>query len=239
MKKLTRRQPDGLPPKQGLYDPQFEHDACGVGFVVNVNGKKSHDIVQKALQVLRNLDHRGASGSEVNTGDGAGILTQMPHGFLKEAAKKARIQLPEAGQYGSGIVFLPRNLNKRRKLEELFAGIVQSEGQRLLGWRTVPTDNSSLGETARSCEPLMRQAFIGRDPAITDDLAFERKLYVIRKRAFNEIRCSTIDGAADWYVCSLSSRTMVYKGMLLTMQLEKYFPDLLNPAFESALASEL
>ena len=235
MKKLTRIQPDGLPPKQGLYDPQFEHDACGVGFVVNVNGKKSHDIVQKALQVLRNLDHRGASGSEVNTGDGAGILTQMPHGFLKEAAKKARIQLPEAGQYGSGIVFLPRNLNKRRKLEELFAGIVQSAGQRLLGWRTVPTDNSSLGETARSCEPLMRQAFIGRDPAITDDLAFERKLYVIRKRAFNEIRCSTIDGAADWYVCSLSARTMVYKGMLLTMQLEKYFPDLLNPAFESAL----
>jgi len=233
--KLNQLQPNGLPPKQGLYDPQFEHDACGVGFVVNVNGKKSHEIVQQALQVLRNLDHRGASGSEVNTGDGAGLLIQVPHAFLKEACKKARIQLPDAGQYGTGIIFLPRNLTRRRKLEELFANIVQSEGQQVLGWRTVPTDNSSLGETARGCEPFMRQVFVRRDPSITDDLAFERKLYVIRKRAFNEIRSSTIDGAGDWYVCSLSARTMVYKGMLLTEQLEKYFPDLLNPALESAL----
>jgi glutamate synthase (NADPH/NADH) large chain len=233
--KLTSLQPNGLPPKQGLYDPQFEHDACGVGFVVNVNGRKSHEIVRQALQVLRNLDHRGAAGSEANTGDGAGLLIQVPHTFLKEACKKTRIQLPDAGQYGTGLFFLPRNLTKRRRLEELFAGIVQSEGQKLLGWRTVPTDNASLGETARSCEPVMRQVFIGRDPSLTDDLAFERKLYVIRKRAFNEIRASTIEGAGDWYACSLSARTMVYKGMLLTEQLEKYYLDLQNPAMESAL----
>ena len=233
--KDRRKQLNDLPPKQGLYDPRFEHDACGVGFVVNVNGKKSHTIVQQALQVLRNLDHRGAAGSEINTGDGAGILIQVPHTFIKDAAKKARLQIPEPGQYGTGIVFLPRNLSKRRRLEEIFAGIVQSEGQNLIGWRTVPTDNSSLGETAKSCEPFMRQVFIGRDPSIADDLAFERKLYVIRKRAYSEIRTSTIDGAESWYLASLSARTIVYKGMLLTEQLEKYFPDLASPLMESAL----
>jgi len=224
-----------LPAKQGLYDPAFEHDACGVGFVVDMKGRKSHRIVEQAVQILVNLDHRGAAGSEPNTGDGAGILIQVPHAFNKEVCKKARITLPEAGQYGTGIFFLPKNLTKRRKLEEIFANIVQSEGLTLLGWRTVPTDNSSLGETAKACEPAMRQVFIARDPAITDELAFERKLYVIRKRAYSEIRCSTMDGAAEWYVVSLSARTMVFKGMLLTDQLAKYFPDLAHPAMESAI----
>ena len=187
------------PAKQGLYDPWFEHDACGVGFVVDIKGRKSHKIVQDALQILRNLDHRGASGSEVNSGDGAGILIQMPHGFLAEACKKAKISLPGPGQYGSGLVFMPRNQTKRRILEARFAQIVQSEGQQLLGWRTVPTDNSSLGDTAKASEPFMRQVFIGRDPSLTDDMAFERKLYVIRKRAYSEIRASTLDGAEYWY----------------------------------------
>jgi glutamate synthase (ferredoxin) len=233
------------PGKQGLYDPAYEHDACGVGFVVDIKGRKSHHILRQGLQVLTNLDHRGACGCEVNTGDGAGVLMQMPHKFLVAAARKARIELPAPGKYGCGIVFLPRNPTLRRRIEERFEQIVQSEGQSVLGWRTLPTNNSMLGETARSCEPLMRQVFVGCNPALGSDagddaaardLIFERKLYVIRKRAYNEIRTSTLEGAAAWYVASLSHRTLVYKGMLLTQQLAAYFPDLNDPLLETALA---
>jgi len=226
----------GWPVKQGLYDPWFEHDACGVGFVVDIKGRKSHKILADGLQVLRNLDHRGASGAEANTGDGAGVLLQMPHTFLAEACKAARFTLPPAGEYGCGLIFLPRNPTVRRKIEERFEQMVQSEGLTFLGWRTVPTNSSSLGDTARSCEPFMRQVFIGRNPAVTDDMAFERKLYVIRKRAYTEVRISTIDGAEYWYVASLSFKTLVYKGMLTTEQLDQYFPDLRNPLMETALA---
>ncbi len=223
------------PAKQGLYDPAFEHDACGVGFVADMHGRKSHQILQQALQVLTNLDHRGAAGSEPNTGDGAGVLLQMPHKFLLEAAKKARFTLPAAGEYGCGIIFLPRNPTVRRKIEQAFERIIQSEGQHFLGWRTVPTNNASLGETAKSCEPFMRQIFIGRGDGVTDEITFERKLYVIRKRSYSEIRTSTMAGAEQWYVTSLSSRTLVYKGMLLTDQLAQYFPDLSDPAMETAI----
>ncbi|HEV8073957.1 MAG TPA: glutamate synthase subunit alpha, partial [Opitutaceae bacterium] len=228
--------PSGRPAKQGLYDPWFEHDACGVGFVVDMKGRKSNQILLQALQVLKNLDHRGASGSEPNTGDGAGVLLQMPHRFLQEACKKARISLPGPGEYGSGLVFLPQKATMRRRLEELFGQIVQSEGQVMLGWRTVPTSNASLGATAKSSEPFIRQVFIGRNPNLTDDMAFERKLYVIRKRAYAEIRTATIDGGEFWYLPSLSYKTIVYKGMLLTEQLPGYFLDLQNPAMETALA---
>ena len=228
----------GLPPKQGLYDPWFEHEACGVGFVVDMHGRKSHQTIADGLQVLRNLDHRGASGAEINTGDGAGILIQMPHKFFADVCKAptSRITLPEAGQYGTGLIFLPRNPTVRRKVEEKFEQVVQAEGQVFLGWRTVPTNSASLGDTALSCEPFMRQAFIGRSADLTDDLAFERKLYVIRKRAYTEIRTSTISGAEYWYVASLSMRTLVYKGMLTTDQVDHYFPDLKHPLMESALA---
>ncbi len=226
----------GPPAKQGLYDPAFEHDACGVGFVVDVKGRKSHKILQQGLQVLENLDHRGASGAEVNTGDGAGLLMQIPHAFLHDAARKARIDLPAAGDYGCGLVFLPRSATLRRRIEQRFEQIVQSEGQTVLGWRTVPTQNSMLGETAKSCEPFMRQVFVGRASDVADEMAFERKLYLIRKRAYSEIRESTLAGAEYWYVCSLSSRTLVYKGMLLTLQLGQYFSDLQNPLMETALA---
>ncbi len=226
----------GPPPKQGLYDPRFEHDACGVGFIVNVKGHASHRILEQALQVLKNLDHRGACGAEVNTGDGAGVLIQMPHAFNEEVCRKARISLPKPGEYGSGIIFLPRNPTVRRKIEEKFEQVVQSEGQTVIGWRTVQTNNSMLGDTARSCEPFMRQVFIRRNPEITDELDFERKLYVIRKRAYNEIRTSTMAGAETWFVVSLSCRTMVFKGMLLTNQLDQYFTDLHNPLVETALA---
>ncbi len=234
---LPRRAP-GLPPKQGLYDPWFEHEACGVGFVVDMHGRKSHQMIADGLQVLRNLDHRGASGAEINTGDGAGILIQMPHKFFAEVCNSptSRISLPEPDQYGVGLVFLPRNPTVRRKIEEKFEQLVQAEGQTFLGWRTVPTNSASLGDTALSCEPFMRHVFIGRNPELEDDLAFERKLYVIRKRSYNEIRTSTLAGAEYWYVASLSMRTLVYKGMLTTDQVDNYFPDLKHPSMESAMA---
>ncbi len=233
--RLTRR-PQGAPGKQGLYDPWYEHEACGVGFVVDIKGRKSHRILEQAIQVLRNLDHRGACGCETNTGDGAGVLIQMPHAFLREVARKNHLQLPGPGEYGSGLIFLPRNPTLRRRIVEEFEHIVQSEGQVVLGWRTVPTNNASLGETARSGEPFIRQVFIGRGPEVRDENEFERKLFIIRKRAYSEIRESTIGGAEYWYICSLSHKTIVYKGMLLTEQLTQYYPDLRDPAVETALA---
>ncbi len=226
----------GLPAKQGLYDPWFEHEACGVGFVVNVKGKKSHEIIRQGLSILINLNHRGACGCEANTGDGAGILMQMPHTFLKEACRDARIKLPSLGEYGAGMVFLPQDPDERRQCEKIFQNIVAEEGQKFLGWRTVPTSNMSLGATARASEPFMRQVFIARNPKLKDDMDFERKLFVIRKRAANEIRGAGVKGGQYFYVASLSYKTLVYKGMLLTEQVEEYYPDLANPAMETALA---
>ncbi len=227
---------NGLPPKQGLYDPQFEHDACGVGFVVNVKGKKSHEIITQALTVLLNLDHRGACGCEVNTGDGAGILMQMPHAFLKKVCAEKNIDLPPEGQYGAGIVYLPPDAGERKECEQIFGKIVAEEGLHVIGWRDVPTDNSSLGATARASEPFMRQVFIRRNAKLTDDMAFERKLYIIRKRATNEIRRAGFPGCQYWYMASLSYKTLIYKGMLNTEQVDKYFRDLADPAMETALA---
>ncbi len=224
------------PGKQGLYDPANEHDACGFGFVADIQGRKSNAILRNAIEVLKNLDHRGACGCEVNTGDGAGVLMQMPHGFLKEAARDAHITLPEPGRYACGLIFMPRNPTQRRRIEEVFARVVQAEGQIYLGARTVPVDNSMLGETARQSEPFIRQVFIERGEDTPDEASFERKLYVIRKRAYNEIRVSTVGGAEYWYVASLSHKTLVYKGMLTTMQLDQYFPDLRDPRMETAIA---
>ncbi|MFZ1071941.1 MAG: glutamate synthase large subunit [Verrucomicrobiia bacterium] len=225
------------PPKQGLYDPQFEHEACGVGFVVNIKGKKSHTIVDQALQVLLNLNHRGACGCEVNTGDGAGILLQSPHSFFKETTKSSGFTLPSPAEYGVGMAFMPHEAAQRAECEKIFTAIVTEEGQSVLGWRTVPTNNTSLGATARASEPFMRQVFIGRNAKLADDLTFERKLYVIRKRAENAIRYSgKVKGGDYFYLPSLSFKTVVYKGMLLTGQLGEYYPDLSHPAMESALA---
>jgi len=228
--------PGGWPPKQGLYDPQYEHDSCGVGFVVHIKGKKSHQILRDALRILINLNHRGACGCEANTGDGAGILMQMPHLFFKEVCRNEKIMLPPLGDYGVAMVFLPRDGNERRTCEKMFENIVVEEGQKFLGWRVVPTHNASLGETAKAGEPFVQQAFIRRNPKLGDDLAFERKLYVIRKRAERTIRYGTARGGHLFYISSLSARTLVYKGMLLTEQMEEYFPDLKNTALESALA---
>jgi len=226
----------GIPPKQGLYDPAFEHDACGIGFVVNIKGKKSHQIVEQALTVLQNLDHRGACGCEDNTGDGAGMLLQVPHAFLQHACEGIGLQLPKPGHYGVGMIFLPPNRKQRHHCEKLLETIVHEEGQKVLGWRSVPTDNLYLGETAKSCEPVIRQIFIGRHAALKDDMAFERKLYVIRRRAENLIRYGTISGGEYFYIPSLSYKTLVYKGMLTPRQVVTFYPDLSNPLVETALA---
>ena len=206
-----------------------------MGFVVNIKGKKSHAIVQQALQVLRNLQHRGACGSEVNTGDGAGILMQVPHAFLDEACREMKIALPGPGEYGVGMVFLPPHPGERYKCEVLFEDIVATEGLQLLGWRTVPTEHSSLGQTAIASEPIVRQVFIARPDGLADDLAFERKLYVVRKLAEHGIRAAGLRGGDKFYVCSLSAKTMIYKGMLTPDQVERYYPDLTDSSLASAL----
>ncbi|MGA9377878.1 MAG: glutamate synthase large subunit, partial [Phormidium sp.] len=222
------------PQTQGLYDPQFEHDSCGVGFIVHQKGQKSHEIVEQGLTILLNLDHRGACGCEANTGDGAGILLQVPHKFLQKVTAAEGFTLPEPGAYGVGMIYSSPDPVKREKSRWLFEKIVAEEGQKVIGWRNVPTDNSSLGNTAKSNEPFVEQVFIQRSPEITDAVAFERKLYVIRKRSHIAIRTPQIDSA--WYPCSLSCRTIVYKGMLMPVQVGQYYPDLHDPDMESALA---
>ncbi len=221
------------PAKQGLYDPQFEHDACGVGFVVQMKGQKSHDIVQQALTILVNLDHRGAVGAEPNTGDGAGILMQLPHRFLQKMAAAEGFVLPEPGQYGVGMIYGSPDPKRRAQGRQLFEQVAMEAGQTVIGWRDVPTDNSSLGQTAQASEPFMQQVFIRRGENIADELAFERKLYVIRKRSHGAIRKPGID--RHWYPASISCRTLVYKGMLMPEQVAKYYPDLNDPDMESAL----
>ncbi|MGH2967759.1 MAG: glutamate synthase subunit alpha, partial [Solirubrobacteraceae bacterium] len=166
--------------KEGLYDPAFEHDACGVGFVVDIKGRQSHTIVTQALTILKNLMHRGACGCEVNTGDGCGLLLQMPHGFLARECAKLGINLPALGHYGAGLVFLPRDPAQARVCRDRFEAIISEEGQRVLGWRTVPADDTLIGASAQAVEPSFRQVFIGRSMEISDEAAFERRLYVIR-----------------------------------------------------------
>jgi len=228
------------PPPQGLYDPRFEHDACGVGFVVNIKGKRSHKLVRQAFEVVINLLHRGACGCESNTGDGAGMLLQLPHRFLCKVAGPLGIDLPSPGAYGVGMVFLPRDQTERDRVEDLFAQVVNEEGLSVLGWRDVPTDDSLLGKTAKSGEPVIRQIFIGRDPAFNDTpdahARFERKLYVIRNRVTRETDTLGFRQRDLFHIASMSSNTIVYKGMLIADQMETMFPDLSDPDVESALA---
>ncbi|MGF1603991.1 MAG: glutamate synthase large subunit [Thermosynechococcaceae cyanobacterium] len=221
------------PSQQGLYDPQFEHDACGLGFVVHQKGKKSHEIIEQALTILVNLDHRGACGCETNTGDGAGLLMQLPHKFFLKEAARLGFNLPESGQYGVGMIYASPDVQEREASRREFEKVVAAEGQKVLGWRDVPTDNSPLGNTAKASEPFMEQVFIERSADIADDMAFERKLYVLRKLAHNAIRPTGID--EHWYISTLSGRTIVYKGMLMPVQVGQYYPDLHDPDMESAL----
>ncbi len=224
----------GFPRRQGLYDPQYEKDACGVGFVVNIKGKKSHDIVCKGLQVLENLTHRGAQGADSHTGDGAGILLQTPHTFLKRVAGDVGVALPDVGEYGVGQLFLPPNTDARRLCEKLFTEIITEEGLRLLGWRDVPVKSDQIGVVARTTEPFMRQVFIARDAL--NDTQFERKLYVVRRRIEKAVAESAIHGREHFYVSSLSAHTIVYKGLLLPHQMAAYYQDLTDERMVSALA---
>jgi glutamate synthase domain-containing protein 2/glutamate synthase domain-containing protein 1/glutamate synthase domain-containing protein 3 len=227
---------NGLPRKQGLYDPRFEHDSCGVGFVVHMKGNPSHSIVEQGLTILQNLEHRGAVGAEANTGDGAGILMQVPDAFLRRVCGDQGIVLPEARRYGVGMVFLPADASERAQCEKIIAGAIAEEGQTLLGWRDVPTDDSTLGETAKEAEPVVRQFFVGASESLSDNLAFERKLYVIRQRAAHTIAGLSLSEEEGFYILSLSSRTVIYKGMLTTAQLAEFYPDLSEPDFASTLA---
>ncbi|WP_281184828.1 glutamate synthase large subunit [Trichlorobacter lovleyi] len=224
----------GVPKKQGLYDPRFEHDACGVGFVANIKGKKSHDIVQQALTILANLDHRGAVGCEHNTGDGAGILLQMPDSFLRKVCGPLGIELPEQGKYGVAMVFTSPEATERNSARHILERILHEEQLHILGWRDVPTDNSSLGNTAKAGEPLVRQLFLKPVDESLDEAAFNRKLYIANQRAIHEIRDPEVDN--HWYVSSISTRTIIYKGMLMPVQVDQYFPDLLDEEMVSALA---
>ncbi|HXV69110.1 MAG TPA: glutamate synthase large subunit [Nitrospira sp.] len=224
----------GFPDKQGLYDPGHERDSCGIGFVVNIKGQKSHEIVRKGLQVLENLTHRGAQGSDPRTGDGAGILLQVPHAFLTRAAGEAGVTLPGAGEYGVGQLFLPPNADSRNQCEKLFARIIEEEGARLLGWRDVPVKSDTIGVQARKTEPFMRQIFIARDAL--NEAQFERKLYVIRKLVEKAVRDSAIQGREHFYIPSLSASTIVYKGLLLPHQMAAYYQDLTDERMVSAMA---
>ena len=226
----------GMPEAQGLYDPIHEYDACGVGFVVDMKGRRSHAIVSQALTVLKNLLHRGACGCEVNTGDGAGILIQMPHAFLFRETARAGFRLPQPGHYGAGLVFLPRDPAQADECRQILAEIIREEGQMLLGWREVPTDSSPVGPSARSVEPVFQQVFIARAAGVPDRAAFERKLYVIRKRAEHAVRRSSLSERGYFYLPSLSANTLIYKGMLSADQIEPMFPDVTDPLVDSALA---
>jgi len=225
-----------IPHKQGLYDPQNEHDACGVGFVAHIKGQQSHAIIRQGLQVLENLTHRGAVGADPLAGDGAGILIQLPDGFLREECAALNIDLPSPGNYGVGMIFLPQHEQTRAECEALIERTVEEEGQVLVGWRDVPTDNNSLGESVKAVEPVVRQLFIGCGESCPTQEDFERKLFVIRKLIERQVRDSDWKDRDNFYIPSLSSRTLVYKGMLLANQVDQYYQDLKDERMVSALA---
>ncbi len=226
--------------EKGLYDSRFEHDSCGVGFIVHMKGKKSHDIVEQALLTLNHLIHRGACGCEVNTGDGAGILIQVPDAFLRKEFAKLGVDLPVEGDYGVGTLFLPADKAQAEKAKKILEHLVAEEGQKFLGWRTVPIDPSMLGKTSRAAMPEILQFIIGVGekgpnlPGPADD-AFERRLFIIRKCFENAIRFSRMKNWQGVYIPSLSSRTLIYKGMLTTEQLNPFFPDLSDPEMKTAI----
>jgi glutamate synthase (NADPH/NADH) large chain len=223
------------PAAVGLYDPSLEKDSCGVGFIANIKGRKSHQIVTDALSILCNLEHRGAVGADPRAGDGAGILVQIPHAFFARKLKE-RFTLPPPGDYAVGALFMPREKAWRKVIQSIIADQIKAEQLTLLGWRDVPTDNSSLGETVKPTEPANMQVFIGRGEHIKSEDDFERRLYILRKSISQAIYLRRDRGLAGYYPASLSCRTIVYKGMFLADQLGKYYPDLSEPDFDSALA---
>ena len=236
MKEKMNQIETGYPQRQGLYDPKNERDACGFGFVVDVKGRASHEIVAQALTVLVNLEHRGAAGAEKNTGDGAGLLLQTPHAFLESEAARRGLKLPRPGHYAAGMVFLPPHEAGQEACVRIFEQVIKDEGQHVIGWREVPTDNASLGPSARASQPVIRQVLVGRGDNCPDPMTFERKLYVIRRLVEKKVSRSAIPGRTHFYVPSLSFKTVVYKGMLNAGQLKDFYLDLSVPELSSAIA---
>ena len=223
------------PGKQGLYDPRHEHDACGLGFIAHIKGQKSHEIISQALQILKHLTHRGATGADPLQGDGAGILIQLPDAFLRRVCGRQGLTLPAIGQYGAGMVFLPKEPASRMACVQEIERAIIAEGQILLGWRDVPTDDSGLSERTKEVEPVIRQVFIARGTNDLDQDALERKLYIIRKRSGHAIQALKLRHGKEFYVPSMSTRTIVYKGMLLAHQVGEYYRDLRDPTMQSSM----
>lgn len=220
----------------GMYSSQFEKDACGMGFVVNIKGKKSHDIIDDGLRILERLEHRGGAGADKDTGDGAGILVQIPHEFFKRECEVLGINLPAAGEYGVGMVFAHKYESLRNEQKRILEEVVREEGQVVLGWREVPVDGTKVGKEAAAIRPWMIQILIGKGPDVTNNKEFERKLYIIRKLAEKRIIPLSKELSSDFYIASLSSKTIVYKGMLTPGQLRDFYLDLSDLDFTSALA---
>ena len=224
-----------LPVRQGLYDPTHERDACGVGFIANLKGRASHDVVEKAIEILVNLTHRGATGADADTGDGAGILLQIPDDFLRDALGDA-VTLPPPGEYAAGSLFLAQERQVRARQEEVLEETARELGLEVLGWRTVPTNPDEIGPTAHAGLPVVRQVFLTRPADVEAGAAFERRLLLTRRTAENRVNALGEEGAARFHIASLSSRTMVYKGLLLAHQIERFYPELTHPEMKSALA---
>ncbi|MHA1165372.1 MAG: glutamate synthase subunit alpha, partial [Alphaproteobacteria bacterium] len=233
---MTLRNASKRHPRQGLYDPALDHDACGVGFVAHLKNKKSHDIVAKGIQILENLEHRGATGADPRAGDGAGMLVQIPHEFLNEECTALGLELPESGHYGAGHIFLPQDAELREHCKEIIERAAAAEGHSVLGWRDVPVDNSCLSQPVIDTEPVHAQIFISRRKDTADDAHFERQLYLLRKVISNTIFNETEGRDSGFYIVSMSCRTLVYKGMFLADQLGPYYKDLSDERFVSALA---
>ena len=238
---MDRQEPEwinGQPQQHGLYDPAFEHDSCGVGFVAHIKGARSHQILVDAAEMLTSMEHRGACGCEANTGDGAGMLTALPHEFLaKVALSDMQVTLPEAGRYGAGNVFLPRDPQQRAHCKQVVEELIAEQGQQFLGWREVPTDadKADVGPSARAAQPHIEQLFVAAAEGL-DQEALERQLFVIRKLASHKLRESDLSEGLLFYVCSLSTKVLVYKGMLSTHQVVPFYPDLSDEDYTSHLA---
>ena len=220
----------------GLFDPTLEKDSCGVGFIADIKGRKSHKIIEDALTILLNLEHRGAVGADPRAGDGAGILVQAPHKFLAKKAAALGINLPAPGHYAVGALFMPHDADWRREIIDTYTALAAQDGMAVLGWRDVPTDNSTLGESVKPTEPVHKQVFIARNPNIASEEEFERRLYILRKTISSTLYGRRGRSTSNYYPVSISCRTLIYKGMFLADQLCTYYPDLHDPDFESALA---
>src|ERR1041385_2800928 len=234
---LARSSADpGVPEAQGLYDPRLDKDSCGVGFVADIKGRKSHQLIEDGLRILCNLEHRGAVGADPRMGDGAGILVQIPHKFFAKKTAELEFKLPAVGEYAVGYLFMPTDANWRQIIRDIYAEVIAREGLSLLGWRDVPTDNSTLGYSVKPTEPKHMQVFIGRGKKKMSEDEFERRLYILRKSISNAIYRGRERRTSGYYPVSISCRTVIYKGMFLADQLGTYYPDLHDPDFESALA---